>query len=121
LLIVKKAADPLDECLNLPFNWVLMLMAGSSWLHSHTVTFLKNSSGGLIVFRRARVTTNLTNLMTMLTIEPNDLFRGAEECGTRFVFDKYCVAEPAEQVFEKEETIITANRNGTDGSLIIDT
>jgi hypothetical protein len=69
---VKKAADPLDEGLNLPFNWVLMLMAGGSWLHDHTVAFLKNSSGGLIVLRGARVTADVTNLMAVLAIKAND-------------------------------------------------
>jgi hypothetical protein len=63
LLIVKEAADPLDEGLNLPFNWVLMLMAGGSWLHGHTVV----------------------------------------------------------QVFEKEETIVPADRNGADSTLIVNT
>jgi hypothetical protein len=121
LLIVKEAADPFDEGLNLPFNWVLMLVAGGGWLHGDAVAFLKSSSGGQVVFRRARVTANVTNMMTMLAIEPDDLFRGAEECGTRFIFDEYCVAKPAEQVFEKEETIIPANRNGADGSLIVNT
>jgi hypothetical protein len=121
LLIVKKAADPLDEGLNLPFNWVLMLMAGGSWLHDHPVAFLQNRSGGLIVFRGARVTADVTNLMAMLAIKTDDLFRGTEERGTRFIFDEYCVAKPTEQVFEKEETIVPANRNGADGSLIIDT
>jgi hypothetical protein len=121
LLIVKKAADPLDEGLNLPFNWVLMLMAGGSWLHDHTVAFLKNSSGGLIVFGRARVAANVTNLMTMLAIKSDDLFRGTEERGARFIFDEYGVAKPAEQVFEEEETIIPANRDGADGPLIVNT
>ena len=109
---MKKTADPLDEGLNLPFNWVLMLMAGGSWLHDHTVAFLKNGSGGLIVFGRARVTANLTNLMTMLAIKTDDLFRGTEERGTRFIFDEYCVAKPAEQVFEEEETIIPGTEMG---------
>ena len=58
--------------------------------------------------------------MTMLAIQPDDLFRGTEERGARFVFDEYCVAKPTEQVFEKEETIVSSNRGWADGSLVID-
>jgi hypothetical protein len=121
LLIVEEAADPFDEGLNLPFNWVLMLVAGGGWSHGDAVAFLKSSSGGQVVFRRARVTANVTNMMTMLAIKPDDLFRGTEERGARFIFDEDCVAKPAEQVFEEEKTIIPANRDWADGSLIINT
>jgi hypothetical protein len=58
--------------LNLPFNWILMLVSGGGWLHGDAVAFLKNGACGQVVFRRARVTPNVANMVTVLAVKPDD-------------------------------------------------
>jgi hypothetical protein len=72
LLVVKKAADPFDKGLNLPFNWILMLVTRSGWLHGYPMTFWKSSSCCRVVFRGTRIAPDVANMVTVLAVKPDD-------------------------------------------------
>ena len=96
VLVVEEVADAFDEGLDFPFDRILMLMTRRSRTHDDPVMFEQMSGGREGVLGGAGVATKVTNTVTVLFVETNDLFGGLEEGGTGFVVNEYGVTETAE-------------------------
>ena len=79
VLIQHDAADPLDQCLDISFYWVLMLVTRSRWVDADAICIEEMLRYSAVVFRGASVAANSPNCMPMPFEQVDDLGDCGEE------------------------------------------